>query len=193
MRNAECGMRNAEKLFCAAKSKHSTLKNSKLIPHSALRIPHSKNSPYLPAINRYIMYQLPATRFKVLIFLVLFSQPLVAQQSIAREWSESLLQTMQEDLARPHVQARNIFHLSVVLYDAWAAYDLVTNEVVVVSALARWLLESPGVAIAELIADVVETSGLSANEVETHLRQVLDELIECSLLGREGSPARSTR
>src|SRR5690606_14640140 len=28
-----------------------------------------------------------------------------------------------EDLARPHVQARNLFHFSVALYDAWAAYD----------------------------------------------------------------------
>jgi len=69
------------------------------------------------------MFQLPATGFRIFIFLVLFSQPLVAQRSIAREWNESLLQTMEEDLARPHVQARNMFHLSIVLYDAWAAYD----------------------------------------------------------------------
>lgn len=52
-----------------------------------------------------------------------FSFQLSAQHSIAREWNELLLQTLQEDLARPHVQARNVFHFSIALYDAWAIYD----------------------------------------------------------------------
>lgn len=69
------------------------------------------------------MSYLPKMRFPALLSLALFSQNLVAQQSIAREWSEALLQTMREDLARPAVQARNIFHLSAAMYDAWAAYD----------------------------------------------------------------------
>lgn len=34
-----------------------------------------------------------------------------------------MLQSMQEDFARPTVQARNIFHFSAALYDVWAAYD----------------------------------------------------------------------
>ena len=58
-----------------------------------------------------------------LVLAVFSVQPLAAQHTIAREWNEALLQTMQEDLARPHVQARNIFHFSIALYDAWAAYD----------------------------------------------------------------------
>lgn len=61
-------------------------------------------------------------RFPVLFF-ALFAHPLAAQHSVAREWSEALLLSMQEDLARPHVQARNLFHFSVAVYDAWAAYD----------------------------------------------------------------------
>jgi hypothetical protein len=46
-----------------------------------------------------------------------------AQQSVAREWNEALLQAIRKDLARPVVQARNLFHVSVAMYDAWAAYD----------------------------------------------------------------------
>ncbi|MEQ1744753.1 MAG: DUF6851 domain-containing protein, partial [Saprospiraceae bacterium] len=69
------------------------------------------------------MYHLPHPRFAALVLILFFSQRLAAQPSIAREWSEAVLQTMQEDLARPAVQARNLFHFSVALYDAWAAYD----------------------------------------------------------------------
>lgn len=46
-----------------------------------------------------------------------------AQHSVAREWNEALLQAIREDFARPTVHARNLFHVSVAMYDAWAAYD----------------------------------------------------------------------
>jgi len=69
------------------------------------------------------MYHLPHLRFVALVVFAFFVQRPVAQPTIAREWSEALLQTMQEDLARPAVQARNLFHFSVALYDTWAAYD----------------------------------------------------------------------
>ncbi len=61
-----------------------------------------------------------------LFFTVCFAwlcSALSAQHSIAREWNEAALETIGEDLARPHVQARNLFHLSIALYDVWAAYD----------------------------------------------------------------------
>jgi len=44
-------------------------------------------------------------------------------RSVAREWNEALLQAIREDLARPPVHARNLFHTAVAMYDAWAAYD----------------------------------------------------------------------
>ncbi|MBC7773835.1 MAG: hypothetical protein H7246_00245, partial [Phycisphaerae bacterium] len=69
------------------------------------------------------MHHPPLKQIAALFLAALFIQPLAAQHSIVREWNEALLKTMQEDLARPHVQARNIFHFSVALYDAWAAYD----------------------------------------------------------------------
>ncbi|MBP6826743.1 MAG: hypothetical protein KA165_09335, partial [Saprospiraceae bacterium] len=58
---------------------------------------------------------------------LLFLPPVSAQQSVARQWNEALLQAIREDFARPPVHARNLFHVSVALYDAWAAYDTVAQ------------------------------------------------------------------
>ncbi|WP_426429455.1 FG-GAP-like repeat-containing protein [Winogradskyella sp. HB-48] len=43
--------------------------------------------------------------------------------SIARLWNEALLEAIRDDFARPTVHARNLFHTSVAMYDAWAIYD----------------------------------------------------------------------
>lgn len=45
-----------------------------------------------------------------------------ASQSIARVWNEQALSAIRIDTPHPPVQARNLFHLSVVMYDAWAAF-----------------------------------------------------------------------
>jgi hypothetical protein len=50
------------------------------------------------------------------------SQPLQAQHSVARLWNEELLHAISKDLARPPIQARNLFHISAAMYDAWAVY-----------------------------------------------------------------------
>lgn len=50
-----------------------------------------------------------------------------AQESIARQWNELILQAIREDIARPPVQARNLMHTSLAMYDAWAAYDTVAQ------------------------------------------------------------------
>lgn len=46
-----------------------------------------------------------------------------AKHSIARLWNEALLFSIRRDFARPTVHARNLFHTSVAMYDAWAIYD----------------------------------------------------------------------
>lgn len=51
--------------------------------------------------------------------------------SVARLWIEVLLEAIRNDYARPTVHARNLFHASTAMYDAWAAYADVE---------ARWLL-----------------------------------------------------
>jgi hypothetical protein len=50
-----------------------------------------------------------------------------AGQSIARVWDEEILSAIRMDTPNPPVQARNLFHLSVCMYDAWAAYDAVAS------------------------------------------------------------------
>lgn len=60
----------------------------------------------------------------VLLLSILFLQPRSnAQQSIAREWNEVVLEAIRKDFARPTVHARNLFHTSVAMYDIWAAYE----------------------------------------------------------------------
>ena len=59
----------------------------------------------------------------VTLFIVSISHNAGAQHSVARKWNEALLQAIREDFARPVVHARNLFHTSVAMYDAWAAYD----------------------------------------------------------------------
>lgn len=48
---------------------------------------------------------------------------LYAQHSVARQWNEVLLDAIRGDYARPTVHARNLFHISAAMYDAWAIYE----------------------------------------------------------------------
>ncbi len=43
--------------------------------------------------------------------------------SAARRWDEALLDAIRRSLPNPPVHARNLFHTSVAMWDAWAAYD----------------------------------------------------------------------
>ncbi len=58
-----------------------------------------------------------------LAFLVMVQSAVLAQHSVARKWNEILLLAIRNDFARPPVHARNLFHVSASMYDAWAAYD----------------------------------------------------------------------
>jgi hypothetical protein len=56
--------------------------------------------------------------------------------SIARRWNEQLLNAIRSSLPNPPVHARNLFHLSVAMWDAWAAYDPVASGYVFREKLA---------------------------------------------------------
>ncbi|BDX04807.1 hypothetical protein MACH26_03280 [Planctobacterium marinum] len=43
--------------------------------------------------------------------------------SVARMWNEQLLHAIRNDFARPTVHARNLFHISAAMYDAWALFN----------------------------------------------------------------------
>lgn len=54
-------------------------------------------------------------------------QQALAQPSVARLWNEVLLEAIRDDFARPTVHARNLFHSSIAMYDAWAVFDEVAE------------------------------------------------------------------
>ncbi len=47
--------------------------------------------------------------------------------SVARQWNEVLLEAIRNDFARPTVHARNLFHTSSAMYDAWSALSDVSS------------------------------------------------------------------
>ena len=55
--------------------------------------------------------------------------PPATTQSVARQWAEEALAAIRIDLPRPPIHARNLFYTSVVMWDAWAAYDATADAV----------------------------------------------------------------
>ena len=51
----------------------------------------------------------------------------VPAELVARQWNEALLEAVRLSFPDPPVTARNCFHASVAMYDAWAAYDSVAT------------------------------------------------------------------
>jgi hypothetical protein len=68
--------------------------------------------------------------------LGLSSAALADPPSVARRWNDLLLESIRNDRARPVVHARNLFHISAAMWDAWAVFEdgptpwLVDDEVV---------------------------------------------------------------
>jgi len=61
--------------------------------------------------------------FLLSVSLLDFSYSYSQKESIARIWNEVILEAIRNDFARPTVHARNLFHLSAGMYDAWAVFD----------------------------------------------------------------------
>jgi hypothetical protein len=51
--------------------------------------------------------------------------------SVARRWDEALLDAIRRALPNPPVHARNLYHVSAAMWDAWAAYDPTADGVFV--------------------------------------------------------------
>ena len=47
----------------------------------------------------------------------------VRDPSVGRQWNDVMLDAIRNDFARPTVHARNLWHTSAAVYDAWAVYD----------------------------------------------------------------------
>jgi hypothetical protein len=52
-------------------------------------------------------------------------------KSVARIWDEAILDAIRRDIPRPTVHARNLYHVSAAMWDAWAAYDPIADGVFV--------------------------------------------------------------
>ncbi len=63
-----------------------------------------------------------------MVFVLASLIGLQAQHSVARQWNEVLLTGIRNDFARPTVHARNLFHSSMAMYEAWTAYDSTTQH-----------------------------------------------------------------
>jgi uncharacterized protein (TIGR03382 family) len=50
-------------------------------------------------------------------------------QSVARQWDEALLSAIRIDFPAPTVHSRNLYHTSAAMYDAWAAFDAISDGV----------------------------------------------------------------
>jgi len=61
--------------------------------------------------------------FFIVSFIFCGASPLLSQHSVARQWSEVLLDGIRSDFARPTVHSRNLFHVSIAMYDSWAVFD----------------------------------------------------------------------
>lgn len=65
--------------------------------------------------------------------------PVPAEQpewSVARRWNEQILAAIRRALPAPTVHARNLFHTSAAMWDAWAAYDPTASGVFVTEKLS---------------------------------------------------------
>lgn len=60
---------------------------------------------------------------KITLNVTLTLENIAENKSIARIWNEALLMAIRGDFARPTVHARNLFHTSIAMYDAWAIYS----------------------------------------------------------------------
>lgn len=78
------------------------------------------------------------------------------QQSTAREWNEQILYAISADFARPTVHARNLFHLSIAMYDAWMVYEPTGNTYLLGKNLGDYTSNFNGVATPDDIDEARE-------------------------------------
>lgn len=125
-----------------------------------------------------------------------FTLPVAAQHSVARLWNEELLQAIRKDFARPTVHARNLFHFSIAVYDAWAVYDNIAQTYLLGKTVNGYACTFNGIsAPANVHAAREEAVSYAAHRLITHRFQnspgAAQSLARCdSLLSALGySPA----
>lgn len=81
-----------------------------------------------------------------------------AQTSVARDWNNLILESIRNDYARPTVHARNLYHHSIIAYDAWAAFDPTKKTYLLGDTLNGFVCNFDGIAIPLDIKSARETA-----------------------------------
>ena len=68
-----------------------------------------------------------------------------AEHDVAFEWIEAQLMGIRDDFARPPVHARNLYHVSLAMYDAWAAYDETAEPMLLGHTVGGYTAEFDGI------------------------------------------------
>ncbi|MFT6345064.1 MAG: hypothetical protein ACJAWQ_002144 [Paraglaciecola sp.] len=77
-------------------------------------------------------------------------------QSVARMWNEVLLLAIRNDFARPTIHARNLFHISSAMFDAWSVYNPSTRSFLLGNEVAGFSCPSTVIQLPEDILPVQE-------------------------------------
>tara|TARA_R110000850_G_scaffold16697_6_gene51838 strand:- start:30418 stop:32595 length:2178 start_codon:yes stop_codon:yes gene_type:complete len=82
---------------------------------------------------------------KLLLSLLILFPPFSAEsQSVAREWNEEVLNAIRNDFARPTVHARNLFHTSVAMYEAWSTMDDISDTFLLGKTVGEYICPFDG-------------------------------------------------
>ena len=96
-----------------------------------------------------------------------------AQHSVARQWNDALLDAIRVDYARPTVHSRNLFHASVAMYDAWAAYDATAETYLLGQSVSGFFCSFSGVPTPSNVAAARDDHGVVRGS------EKLDGLLDC--------------
>ena len=69
------------------------------------------------------MFKMKCIRLAFCSSALAASTSVSATESVARQWNELLLESIRNDFARPTVHARNLFHTSAAMWDAWSCFE----------------------------------------------------------------------
>ena len=77
--------------------------------------------------NQYISIMRKIQFIICSIVVIISIQLMKAQSPVPLQWNKTQLNCIRKHVARPTVHARNLFHCSLSMYDAWAVYDPISE------------------------------------------------------------------
>ncbi len=92
----------------------------------------------------------------IFLFIIFTINCSYSQHSVAMKWNEVLLDGIRTDFARPTVHARNLFHSSVAIYDAWAAFDSEAKPFFLGNNISGFVFDFEGIPIPDDVKSAQE-------------------------------------